>query len=168
MNLLLSKSLILAFASAIVATSIFLIWYYPNFVLDIGVEPTGKPLREVYQAQTVADLPDSIQTIMGYQYPLAILLALSIFGAVYFWQKTETLDRLVLVTSCLLPIVSIFWLVPILLAIPVVIGLLIWLIVPQHQTNRQLFFFYCYCFTSNTVSIVVVFLWINDIFAVST
>ena len=159
--------LVLASLLAIAVAGIF-VWYYPSSILELGVEPTGTPLREVYQTQTVTGLPPSIQKLMNYQYPLAILMALSTFGAIYFGLSIETEEKWLIAIGCFAPILGILWFFSVLFSILIAIGGLIWLIVLCLKSNHRLLIPYFYCFVLNTISTIAIFLHINDIFAAIT
>jgi hypothetical protein len=163
-----SPLLILALFLAIASAAVFAFWHFPNVILNAGIEPTGVPLREIYHAQTVLDLPRSIQELMKYQFPLAILLSLAVFGTIYYGLSIKTGGAQTIAICCLVPIAGIVWFLPILLSLPISLGLLIWLIRLYLNSNRALFIPCFYCFALNVSSVVVVFLFINDLFGAIT
>lgn len=164
----LCSPLVFALLIAIAFACIF-VWNYPSYyILAIGIEPTGMPIGEFYQARTVFDLPPSIQELLNYQYPLAALLALASFGLVYFWLSMETDDRWIIAICCSIAIASIVWLLPVLLLFPIALGLLVWSLLLYKASNYQLLVPYCYCLTISALTAIVVLFYITDAFAVST
>jgi hypothetical protein len=68
---------------AAIATAAQVIGTFPSQILDLSPAPNATPLRMIYRTETVAGLPQQIQDLMHYQYPLAVVVGLAAFGGVY-------------------------------------------------------------------------------------
>lgn len=165
-----SKVRVLSVSLAIAAALLF-IWIFPTYILDLGIEPTGEPLRKFYQAQTVADLPESIQTLINYQYPIALLFALSVFGAVDWSYQVMAIainHSFVILIGCLLPI-AIFLFFPLIVLSPfVALGLFIWLIWLYQKFNHALLVPYLCCLALNVIAAIMLWQFFIDVFAATT
>lgn len=149
-----------------IATTIWFIWYYPHYILSLGLASTGAPLREVYQAQTITDLPESIQALTNYQYALAVLFAIASFGAVYFGLSIDSIHAFILFVGCLIPIAAFIFFPLILLSAFVSLVLLIWLIWLYNKSNPQLLVPYLFCFAVNAIGTIALWFNLKDIFAI--
>jgi hypothetical protein len=150
---------------AIAVASLF-IWFYPSYILDhLNLAPTGITLREFYKAKTIFDLPPSIQELMKYQYPLAILLALGGFGAIYFGLESQTSNPCLIIITCLYPIAT-FVIFPLIFLSPLIsFGLLIWLFWRWKSTQQSLIP-ELYCFAIHSISAIVLWLHLQAVFLI--
>jgi hypothetical protein len=120
-----------------IAIGIFILSIYPTYILELGLAPNGITLREFYQARSVNDLPVSIQKLMIYQYPFAILGAVAGFGTIYFTVSQAERSRWMSGLGCFLPI-AIFIFFPLLLIAPIfILFMAIRLIWYREKLNRS-------------------------------
>jgi hypothetical protein len=159
-----SNPLILGSIAAIAVAIVFVL-LYPHYILSLGLAPTGISLQDFYKAKTILDLPPSIQELMKYQYPLAILFASASFGAVYFGLADATFCHWLIIISCLQPIVS-FVFFPVLLLSPLIWLALIIGSIWHGRSHRQLLIPYIYCLATNSICAIVIWLHINDVFRI--
>ena len=147
-------------------------WFFPAFILSMGIEPTGTPLGEVYKTGTLTGLPGNMpQVIIKYQYLIALLLAFSAFGAVYFGLTLEADGKEFTAVTCAVPVVSNFllsFLLSIFLPILTMLALSFWFIALYRKSNRKRLFPCLYSLAVNLMAAIVLPLYIKDIFVLIT